>query len=127
MDADLDVIQARAKAAADAVGEEWSWDDGTLIDLCRHESPIGIECTWASGSPAAPHIAQMDPKTTLALVAELRAHRQAWAVAGPIVEGLRPMHGRTAKAHSSPCAACRFVAAVDKLTEETTEPARGDA
>lgn len=73
---DLDAIQARAQTAADAVGEEWSWDDGTLIDLCRHESPIGIECSWTSGSPAAPHIAQMDPKTTLALVAELRAARE---------------------------------------------------
>ncbi len=73
---DLDAIQARAEAAAEAVGEEWSWDDGILIDLCRHESPIGIECTWASGSPAAPHIAGMDPQTTLALVAELRAAQE---------------------------------------------------
>ena len=76
MPLDLDAIQALAEAASAAVGDEWSWDDGTLIDLCRHESPIGIECTWASGSPAAPHIAQMDPKTTLGLVAELRLARE---------------------------------------------------
>ena len=111
--ADLDQIQARAEAAAAAVGEEWAWDDGTLIDLCRHESPIGIECTWASGSPAAPHIAGMDPMTTLALVAELRVLRE-------VVQAVKGAgHGGPDSLHWDPeCGQCRTIAAYDKVTGE---------
>jgi hypothetical protein len=73
---DLDRLERLAKQAQQGTTGEWTWDDGTLIEL-DHEDPVGIQVTQAKGSPVAPHIAAADPATVLALIAEIREHREA--------------------------------------------------
>jgi hypothetical protein len=72
---DLDAAEARAKAAAaEGYGGEWCWDGGTLVDE-DHDEAVGISRDRAAPTSAGAHIAGMDPPTTLALAAELRAAR----------------------------------------------------
>jgi hypothetical protein len=74
---DLDAVEARAKAAAtEGYGGEWCWDGGTLVDE-DHDEAVGISRDHAAPTSVGAHIAGMDPPTTLALAAELRAARAA--------------------------------------------------
>jgi hypothetical protein len=55
-----------------------------------------------------------------AMVKELRATRDVIAELGPILQWMRPLHGRFEHADTSPCGWCRLIAAYDKITPEQT-------
>ena len=98
---DLEPIRARYDIWADPPADPGDLDD------------TEIDALWKSANDVPRLLAEVEQRD-----AELRAARELAEAATPMVEWLRPLHGRTAKAHESPCAACRFVAAWDKVAGE---------
>lgn len=106
--AKLAELERNAEQARQGVTGEWTWDDGTLIEL-DHEDPVGIQVTQARGTPVAPHISTADPATVLALVADHRelSRIAGWAANEPCrCEQLRAQRPTLAE-QGVKCATCR--------------------
>jgi hypothetical protein len=128
---DLDAVQARAEAA---MSGPWEYRRFRLAPGVVKPTPDGKATDYViaqmvnAGKDTAEHIAGMDPQTTLALVAELRAAREVIERQGVLLSATRGVveatrevgHGPSAMHWSPSCIQCQALTAYEKVTGEAS-------